>query len=679
MVAVDFPDGVVVVSLASIPDAGLVASAIAGALGDREAGDRAIEDSLVAALQDKSLLLVLDDFEHVADAAPLVAHLLMQCPKLYVLVASRTRLQLRGEQELEVPPLALPDPAHLPPTEELRRYPAIELFLQRAHAVQAGFQLTEANAPVIAEICRRLDGLPLAIELAAARIRALPPEALLKRLERRLAVLAGGARDAPERQRTMRDTIAWSHDLLQPDEQRLFARLAVFAGGCTFAAVENVCDLEGALDSLEGVGSLLDKSLLRQDPSTAPGEADPRFSMLETTREYAAEKLEERGERDEIQAAHARYFLQLAEEVEPQLTGPRQRQGLDQLEAELDNIRPALAWFLQHGQAAEALRLASALYHFWYVRGYWSEGLKWLEAGLTTGDELPPDVRARALYSMSWFVADRGSHDRATRLLDEALLLFEQLGDKGRSARTRLRLGEITWAHRDEQRATQLHEEALALYRELGDHRGSAKVLGSLGIMAAERGDYGQAGACFGEALIKARQSGDTSAVANYLNNLGFLALGEGLLEEANARLEEGLSLARELGLKSYLPALLDTLGCVATKQGDYARSAELFTEGLRLARELGSKEAPVLILGHMAELVALQGETTQAVRLWGAEDAAREALGVPLLYMEREGRQRAMERARRSVGEGAWSQLWKQGGGMSLEEAVAHALGERA
>ena len=414
----EFEDAVFFVALATITDPALVASAIAGPLGVKESGDQPLEEGLKAYLRDRNLLLVLDNFEQVLEGAPLVGGLLDACPKLKVLATSRIPLRLYGEIEYPVPPLALPDPTVLPPLEVLTQYEAVRLFVERAKAVKGDFEITNESAPAVAEICARLDGLPLAIELAAARVRLLPPQKMLQRLGNRMKLLKGGARDLPTRQQTLRGAIDWSHDLLEEDEKTLFGRLSVFAGGRTLEAMEEICDPEGDLDALEGVESLVGKSLLKQEEGSG---GEPRFVMLETVHEYAREKLKESGWAEEMQRLHAAYFLAMAEEAEPELRGPREQEWMDRLEAEHDNLRVALSWSLGGGDGVLGLRLAGALGQFWKVRGHFSEGRGWLEEALAGCGEAPPDARARVLAESGNLAMDQGDFERSKASSQEAL------------------------------------------------------------------------------------------------------------------------------------------------------------------------------------------------------------------------------------------------------------------
>jgi predicted ATPase len=461
----EFEDGVFFVALATLTDPALVASSVAQVLGVRESADQPLLEGIKDYLQDKRLLLVLDNFEQVLEAAPLAGEILSAAPRLKVLATSRIPLGIYGEREYAVPPLAIPDPKRLPTLEILSHYEAVRLFVERAEATKAGFEITSENAPAVAEICARLDGLPLAIELAAARIKLLPPSAILARLSNRLKLLTGGARDLPERQRTLRGTIEWSHTLLEEGEKTLFARMAVFLGGRTLEAVEAVCGAVGDLpmDAFDGVSSLVDKSLLRQEEGP---EGEPRFVMLETIHEYAREKLRESGEAEELGRAHARHFLDLAEEAE--LTGPEQAGWLELLEAEHDNLRAVLSRSLEGEDPELGLRLASALRYFWFLRGHWSEGRGWLEEVLAANAGAEASVRAKALGGLAKRAVEQGDHERAKTLLGEALVLSRKLGSMVNFAEGLETLAEMAAALGDFPRAARLWGAANTLREVTG-------------------------------------------------------------------------------------------------------------------------------------------------------------------------------------------------------------------
>src|SRR5918993_70569 len=423
----DFEDGVFFVPIAAITDPALVAPTIARTLGLSE-GAQPPEELLEGYLRDRQTLLLLDNLEQVIEAAPVVERMLSSAANLKILATSRIPLGLYGEYEFPIPPLSLPDPESLPPLENLTEYEAVRLFVERARAVRPDFSLAEDNAQAVVEICGRLDSLPLAIELAAARIKLLPPQVLLDRLGNRLKILTGGARNLPERQRTLRNAIEWSYGLLDEGEKMLFARLGVFSGGATLEAMEAVCDAEGDLptDVFDGASSLLDKSLLRQEEGAG---GEPRFVMLETIHEFANVKLEGSGEAEAVRRAHAEYFLALAEEAEPMLWGAEDAAWLDRLEPEHDNVRAALAWAIERGEAELGLRLAGALRPFWYARGHFDEGKRWLEAVLAKGREgTPVAARTKALEGLSWLADAQGDLDRAEAAAEEGLQLSTKAG-----------------------------------------------------------------------------------------------------------------------------------------------------------------------------------------------------------------------------------------------------------
>ncbi len=556
----DFADGVSFVSLAPISDPNLVLSTIAQTLGLKVLGNEPVAERLSALLQKKHLLLVLDNFEQVMGAASQLVELLTASPKLKLLVTSREVLHLRTEQQFPVPPLALPDLKHLPNIETLAQYPAVKLFIQRAQAVKHDFQVTPANAAVLAEICTRLDGLPLALELAAARIKLLSPQALLARLDRRLQVLTGGVRDLPERQRTLHTTIGWSYDLLHAQEQRLFRRLAVFVGGCTLEAAEALCRAfdDAGTNVFEVVISLIDKSLVQQREEASD---EPRLLMLETVREYAWEALAADEEVEAVRQAHAAYYLALAEEAAPHLYSAEQDLWQKRLERDQGNLRAAQQWLVEE-QATEkkemALRLASALERFWEVHHGFHEGWNFLERALVGSEEtVMPQVRAKALETAVFVALNQGDSDRAEALCEQSLALYRQLVDKRGISVALQRLGMIARTKRNFAAARSLLEEALALYREMGHTSYPAWVIFQLGLLEEKQGAYASARARFEESLALFRQVGDKKGTVNSLYWLACVFLSQGDAKTAAAFLEEGFKLAREIG---YQVGLADCL-----------------------------------------------------------------------------------------------------------------------
>src|SRR5215217_5887612 len=671
----EFDDGVFFVALAAITDPELVPSAIAEALGVRESAEQALEESLKSYIRDKRLLLILDNFEQVLEGAPLVGELLGTCPRLKVLATSRIPLRLYGEQEYPVPPLALPDPRALPPVKVLTQYEAVRLFVERARAIKADFFVTNESAPAVAEICARLDGLPLAIELAAARIRILPPQQMLQRLSNRLNLLKGGPRDLPTRQQTLRGTIDWSYELLTEEEKTLLGRLSVFSGGRTIEAVEEVCDPAGDVDALEGVGSLVEKSLLRQEEGVG---GEPRFAMLETVQEYARVKLEESGEAEQIQRAHAEYFLALAEEADPELKGPDQLEWLQRLEAEHDNMRAALSWALGQEQVELGLRLTGTLWRFWWMRGYDSEGRRWLEEALAVGGRGSLESRAMALAGLGALASHQGDLDRAEEACEEGLELIAQEATERSEAKLYLllALGHVALEREDFSRATELFEESIALSREMRNRWGLARSVMSLATVIHEQGDFERATELYEESIDLFRERGDKLGLARCLNNLGLAMYSRGDLERAAGLTEEGVALLRELGAGADTPVGLCNLGWMVLLRNDLGRAADLFKESLGLAWDTGMKPIILPTLKGSACVAGAQGEARRAARLWGAAQAleAKGLLRDTELPTEADTHISAV---RSNLGEQAWEEALAKGREMTLEEAISYALEE--
>jgi predicted ATPase/serine/threonine protein kinase len=614
-----FADGVFFVSLAPIRDPALVMPAISQTLGVREVEGQHLLRVLKDYLRDKHVLLVLDNFEQVTEAAPVVSDLLSAAPRIKVLATSRALLRVRGEHVYPVPPLVLPDPKELLPLKRLRQIEAVQLFVQRARSVKADFTITDENGPAVAEICARLDGLPLAIELAAARVRLLPPQKMLAQLDDRFRLLTGGARDLPARHQTLRGAVDWSHNLLSADEQDLFRRLAVFCCSCTLEAAEAVCSLSGdpstvnatsapgqVLDILNGLGSLMDQSLLQS--SDVDGE--PRFGMLETIREYALERLADSGEAEAVRRQHAGFFLALAEEAEPKVESAEQMVWLNRLETEHDNLRTAIGWALEReGTDVElGLRLVGALGRFWRIRGYWTEGRRWLERALERSSRASAPARAKVLWMAGRW---QETAERARPLLRESLNLYQQMGDKHGVARVLHRLGGATG---DFEQATALIEQSLARFQELDDKSGISETLFSLGIVAWRRqGDYERGTALLEQSLALARETGDKWRIARGLRQLGNMAVEQVNYERAQALFEESLTLARELSDKEGIAGLLNSLGEMARLHGDYERAAVFYDESLALRRELGSKSRIAMMLHNRGYVALRQGDGRQA------------------------------------------------------------------
>ncbi len=717
----EFADGICFVPLAPIRDPDLVAPTLAQTLGLKETGDQPLRDLLKASLQDKRSLLLLDNFEQVLAAVPWLADLLADCPHLTILVTSRAVLHIRGGHDFPVPSLALPDFTHLPESFALSQYAAVALFLERARAINPDFQLTSANTRAIAEICIRLDGLPLAIELAAARIKLLPPQALLARLRHRLHILTSAAQDVPTRQQTLRNTLAWSYDLLDAQEQQLFRRLSVFVGGCTLEAVEGLYTALGEMptDVLDGMTSLIDKSLLQQ--TELDGE-EPRPVMLETIREYGLETLLASGEMESTRQAHAEYYLRLSERAELELGGPQQAAWLERLEQEHDNLRAALSWTVERGETRQstemALRLGGALRRFWWGRGHWSEGRAFLERALAAGRSLPnpridPSVRAKALMAAANLAFVQSDYEQTEVLCEESLALYRELGDHYGIAFSLYRLGNVAWVRGNTAEARSLTEEALAIFKEVDHREYVAYSLFSLALVASSQGEYARACALYEESLAIHRELGNKRGIAHSLSQLA-QALYDSQADHARVRslVEECLALSKELGFKEGIAAAqcltgqlalsqsdlatahrgveqsvvlykemghrhgsaesLAVLGKVLAVEGDYAAARRQYEESLAISGELGETWMIARGLVGLGVVVAAEHKLAWAVQLWGAAAALRDTLGVSIPPIERADYERSLSSARVHLGERAFAAAWAQGRAMTLQQALA-------
>jgi predicted ATPase/class 3 adenylate cyclase len=628
----EFKGGCFFVDLSAVTDPTLVPSALAQALSVPEVAGQPILEVVKEHLRDRELLLVVDNFEQVAEAGPVIEDLLTAAAKVKVVVTSRVVLSLRGEQEYVVQPLEPPDPERLPDVLTLGRFEAVQLFTERALAVRPGFRVTEKNAPAVAEITARLDGLPLAIELAATRTKVLTPEQMLPRLQERLSFLTSGARTLPDRQRTLRGAIAWSHDLLDDAERGLFARLSVFTGGWTLESAEAVCDPEGlGLDALDGLTSLVDKSLVRRSEST---DGHPRFSMLETIREYGQEQLAAGEARGMVRQRHAEHFLALALEAESHLTAADQGEWLDRCDVEHANIRAALWWAIEAGKADGAQDAAGALWRFWQQRGHLAEGRRWFEEilAMPSGRRRTP-ARAKALIGaggIAWWQQDRGA---AGTFYEEALAIEREVGDPARIAEALYNLAFVV-AGDDLDSAARMHEESLDLFRQAGDERGVAQVLAMLVMRDAQAGDWDRVVGGLEETVATWRRLGDRLHLAF---DLVWLAFGYGRV----GRRQE-------------------------------ARSSAL--EALELFHEADNPTGIGIALIDLAFLAIWEGRHLDAIKLAGAHDSLRERVGGPpgAIGGIMEGDPAADARAH--LPEDVAQRAWEEGRAMSLEESVALA-----
>jgi predicted ATPase/DNA-binding CsgD family transcriptional regulator len=637
-----FADGARLVELAAVADPALVVPTIARALGVRETAGQTAPEALRAVLRDRHLLLVLDNLEQVVAAAPALADLLAACPDVKALATSRARLRIRGEQALPVPPLPVPSAEEAADVGTLAANAAVVVFVVYARRARPEFALGAENAAAVAEICARLDGLPLALELAASRVGVLPPRAMLARLERRLPLLTGGPRDLPARQRTMRDAIAWSHDLLSPKEQALFRRLAVFAGGFALEAAEAVADRGGdlGLDVLEGVASLVDASLIVRAEQAAPGgTAEPRFGMLETVREYGMERLEASGEAEATRRAHAAWCLALAEQAAAAVFTADEPAWLARLESEHDNLRAALGWAAERGEPETALRLGGALWRFWRVRGHLSEGRRWLELALDfdppKSESVSAVARLRAMLGTGVIAVAQGDYARTSQLGEEALALARAADDRPKIgwAHDLLALAALEQGHFDE--ALPHAADALAWHQEVGDKVGSAVALARLAIVAHEQGNLAQAVTLCEQSLTLQSETGDqwTAAYARH------------------------------------------TLGEVSHDRGDDRRAADHYRESLAIWRELGERFYIAMSFIGLAGVAAEGGQAEHAARLLCTAEALTEAVGAPVRPRDRRLRERAVAAARARLGERAFAAAWDEGRAMPLEQAIAVAF----
>jgi predicted ATPase/serine/threonine protein kinase len=676
--AEQFASGVYFVPLSAITDPGLIILTIAQTLGLRETGGAAPMDALKERLRNSSgsaTLLLIDNFEHLVEAAPLLAEILAQAPSLKLLVTSRAALHVYNEHEFPVPPLALPDAKSVVSASELLKFSAVSLFVQRAAAVRPDFEITEENAPIVVEICARLDGLPLAIELAAARIKLLSVSAMRTRLASRLQLLTGGARDLPARQQTLRQAIDWSYDLLAEAEQTLFRRLSVFYGGCTLEAVEAVCDTKKDLgvDVLDGMSSMVDKSLVRQ---TEQPDGEPRFVMLETIREYAFLKMVECGEEPLTRRAHAGYCLVLAEEGATGDIGANQTVSLDRFEIEHDNFRAALDWLVETGNAQWGLRLGVALFRFWEMREYLSEGRDRLGKLLRLeGASASGNARLRALFAAGVLAAEQGDFVASDSLFNESLDIARRLGDK-QSIAVSLNALAVDARDRGNLPASRaLFEESLALWRELHDLRAVARALSNLANVVKLQSDFSYAGVLNQECLMIFSKLVDRAGYAWALNHQGDITRDQGDSVAARILYEQSLASFRELNDSWGIGGSLADLGNLARERQDYRTADTLYRESLAIFRKLEHKRGIARLLESFACSAAAQSECERALRLAGAAAALRQSIGARLARTEQFKLEQSLEVARLALPIAVGRNAWLEGWVMPIEQAIEDLL----
>ncbi len=594
-----FPKGVWLVELAPLSDPGLVIQTVATVFNVREAAGRPLLDSLIDYLKPRELLLVLDNCEHLIESsANLAGALLRGCPQLWIMATSREPLGVPGEATYRVPPLSRPDPTKVTTAQQLGEFEAAQLFIERALLSNSQFAVTDRVAPAVARVVHRLDGIPLAIELAAARTKVLSVDQIAARLDDRFRLLTAGARTGPQHHQTLRATIDWSHDLLSTPERTLFRRLSVFAGGFSLEATEAVCaggEID-TMDVLDVLARLVDKSLV----ITEELDGDVRYRMLETIREYGREKLTESGELDAVRARHLQWYVALAEEAEAELKGPDQLVWLDRLELDYDDFRAALEWSQKGGTAGAGLQLAVALRRFWALRGHFTEGRQWLEL-VASEQDAAPVLRAKALYGAGVLASLQGDFARAEAVANQSLALYRDLTDPSGAAISLAVLGGIARNRGDFLQASALLEEGLTLARQADDSWTLAEVLRGLGLTARRQGDNSRARVLLGESLALWRAVGDKWGLAYCLTHLGVVFRNEGNYERARALYEESLALAKELGDRNQIAEILGTLGSLALDHGDFDRATSLLEKSLALSRELGNRREIAAALGNLA------------------------------------------------------------------------------
>jgi predicted ATPase/DNA-binding CsgD family transcriptional regulator len=653
------------VSFAAVKDPALVLSTIAQAADLRDAGSQPVAEMLAGTLAHQNLLLICDNLESVVEAAPDLAWLLSSCPNLRILATSRSALRISGERVIPLSPLGLPDETGVDPAA-LAESAAVRLFVDRAKAARPDFALTRENSRAVAVICRGLDGLPLALELAAARTRILSPQAMVGRLSHRLALLSAGPRDLPPRHQTMRAAVSWSYDLLTPNEQALFRRLAVFAGGFTLEAAEAVCAGTGDRGQgseerassdpslLDGIASLIDQSLVQAvDPADGQIDPDaPRFVMLETIREFGLERLAEAGEEGEVRRRHAAWMLDLAERAKPHLERAERGRWLARLDADHNNLRAALGWALSNEPDERALRFIAAVWRFWELNGYATEGRDWAERALARDRTAPPQLRAAVIYGAGFLAYRQGDFARSMALMEEALTIWRRFDDPAGLASALIVRGLAVQAIGDYPCAAALLEEALALRRAAGDVDAIATALNNLALAVCELGDLDRAWALHEEQLALERTIGDAADVAYALFGLASVAYRRGDLVRAAALHEEALALRRQVdGRGATIAWSLYGLAGVVADLGDASRAAALWQESLALRADHGERAGMADALTGLASIAVAHGDAEVGTRLLGAADALRDATGAAPSPIERTRRDRTLSAATCALG----------------------------
>jgi predicted ATPase len=676
-VQADYPDGVWLLELAALTDPELLVPTAASVLGVREEPGTPILASLLEAVGAKTMLLVLDNCEHMAAAcAELADCMLRACPRLRLLVTSQEGLSVSGELLWRLPTLTAPDVRWGVPVtrESVAGFEAVRLFVERAVAAQPRFALTDTNAPAVAAICARLDGIPLAIELAAVRVKVLSPEQILARLKDRFQLLTGGSRTAVPRQQTLRAAVDWSYELLGPPERTLLGRLGVFKGGWTLESAEEVAGWGDAAsrDVLELLAHLVDKSLVSPRETVDGG---VRYAFLETIRAYAAERAVEAGEWASLEERHAAHFLDLAQRAEPELQGPEQSRWLDVLAEEHENLRRALRTFLARGEAGPALRLCAALWRFWWIRGSWTEGRTNIDAALRLAETGGPSpARARALRAGATLARGQGAYGEAEHLLQESLRIARALADPTLTSAALFELGNVANEREKLPEARALYDEALALLRQVGDLRGVAMALHNLAVVAEALQDPREAMRLYEEALALHRDLGNRSMEAHTLNGLGVVAQALGDASTSRSRQEQALAIHRSLGDKRGTSFSLRELGAIAAQLGELPQAGSHLAECMEILRLLGDRQGVAAALEVCAGVAAAAGEAGRAMRLYGAAGRIRDDLSSPISRADFELLESRIAPARAELGTEEAERQLLEGARMSVEEAIAAA-----
>ncbi len=678
----EFRDGVSLVDLSAIRDPELVAQTIAESLKLPEAGGRSPEDIIVEALHGSSRLLVLDNFEQVIEAASMLSILVDACPSLRILVTSRTVLNLSIERVFDLGPLSVPSVEEYNDLESLKQCHAVALFCARAAAANARFQLTPDNAQAVVEISRKLDGLPLAIELAAARTRLLPAQDIAQQLSRPLDLLTRGARDSPVRHHALRSAIGWSFDLLSESERHLFSRLSVFAGGATLDAVEVVCRSDGdiGVETLDGLSSLLDNSLIRRDQTARS--ASPRFRMLDTIREYARERLEESRQELEVRGRHVQWVVGLVSEAEKHLVGPDQIAWISRLDAEIDNIRAALRWAIDRTDAIPALLIASSLWRFWYARGHLSEGRRWLQEALMTAsvslDRPPAKADPMIVKTVVWAAAlatDQGDYEEGRRLAEWAERAAEAADESSNKALALNVRGNVARYRGSMSEARALYEQALSDFRERDDDWGTCLSLNNLGAVWRELGSDDEAVSAYEASLLRARRMGDLWSIAIILANLGESLQDRGEANRALALFEESLRLKRTLDDMWGMADSMTAIAGLECLRGDLTRSAKLYRDSLALYMQVSDRWRIAVCLESLAAIGVKNGKAERAARLLGAASLVRDTIGHPLAPSERRNYEDIVNEVQNALGGEPFAIEWDRGKIMKLEDVANEVM----